>query len=553
MTTTLDSIAEPTRQSTRTLPRTAPGKNDDAARASQFWRTVWRVHFYAGMLVIPFLLMLAVTGTVILYEEPINNATDSHLRQVEPVGSALPLDSQVEAVRLAYPDAAIGGVTPPSSDSRSTMMALATTEGAAREVYVNPYTGEVLGSKIYHDDIPGLARKLHGNLLFGWKVPVLTLAGLTGDGPLTTKVDVGDLMIELMTCWGIVLVVSGLYLWYPRKRSANKALIKPRLAKKGRARWRDLHAAPGVLLAPILLFLILSGLPWSGFWGGNWDHLSNQYGVGASTPVGAPASSLVRAGDLDRFGNPVAWAARDQPVPSSAQPIAGGHDGTHQQHQGHEAGHRGRRGDGRVPPSNTAVAIVEARQRAAALPASLPLEEVAAAARAEGMVPGFSIALPVDGLAEDGSVVYGSYTVTNPFSSTSTERTIYLDQFTGTLLGDRSFDDYSPMAKATAWAIDVHMGTQYGLINRIVLTAACMILVWSVISGLIMWWKRRPHGKAGLPRRPADPSLQRGLIIIAVVLGVVFPLLGASMVAVVLLDRYVIRRIPPLRRAFGMR
>jgi uncharacterized iron-regulated membrane protein len=489
---------------------------------------VWRVHFYAGMFVIPFLVTLAVTGTLILYEEPINHLTDRDLHVVDPgglsPGDRLPLDEQVAAARDAYPDLTVGGVTPPDGADGSTMVSLALDgdgpgEGA-REVYVDPYTGDILGSKRYHDDLPGLARRIHGNLLFGWKVPVPTLGGIV-------PVDAGDLMIELMACWGLVLVATGLYLWWPRKREAGKALFKPRLSKKGRARWRDLHAVPGALLSLVLVFLVLTGLPWSGFWGGNWDHLTNDLGSGTNTPAAAPES-----GDLDRFGNPVAWATRAHPVPASTLG-----DGSHEQHRGHELGHRHR-------------ATTNSSHHAdhTGVPEPLTLDRVARAARQADMAPGYSIALPVD--HHDS---YGSYTITNPFTRTSTERTIYLDQFTGEVLAEREYNDYGSLAKATAWGIDVHMGTQYGLANRIVMTIVCVGVVWSAVSGVAMWWKRRPHGKAGFPRRPPDARLERGLVTIAATLGLLFPLVGVSMVGVVVVDRYVIRRVPVLRRTFGMR
>jgi uncharacterized iron-regulated membrane protein len=508
---------------------------------------VWRIHFYAGMLVIPFLVTLAVTGTLILYEEPFNDRVDRELRLVDASGrrvaDRLPLDRQVAAARKANPDLEVGGVTPPSSLGRATMVALALGDERAREVYVNPFTGEVLGSKTYHEDVPGLARRIHGNLLFGWTVPMPTLAGVMGDGPLTARVDVGDLMVELMASWGIVLVASGLYLWWPRKRATRKALFKPRLSKKGRARWRDLHAVPGALVSVAVVFLIVTGLAWSGFWGGNWNYITEQLNSDRSGPA-APASQGVRVGDLDRFGNPVAWAAADDSVPRSAG-RAGWDDGSHQQHQGHEAGHRGSgaAGPGTAgAPGRDGEGVESARA-----PSPLPLDLVARAADAEGMVPGYSVALP------DNAGEPGSYTVTNPLTSTGTERTIYLDQFTGKTLDERAYANYGLLAKATAWGINVHMGTQYGLANRLVMTAVCLGVVWSAVSGLLLWWKRRPHGKAGFPRRPPDARLQRGLIVIAVTLGIAFPLVGVSMVAVVLADRYVIRRIPLLRRTFGMR
>lgn len=68
-----------------------------------------------------------------------------------------------------------------------------------------------------------------------------------------------------------------------------------------------------------------------------------------------------------------------------------------------------------------------------------------------------------------------------------------------------------------------------------------------------MWNKRRRKGTLGLPRRPADLRIQRVLGITAVVLAVIYPLWGLSLVAVLLIDRFLIRRNKRLKPAFGQR
>ncbi|MGA9230613.1 MAG: PepSY domain-containing protein, partial [Exiguobacterium oxidotolerans] len=40
-------------------------------KASSFYRTVWRWHFYAGIIFAPFLIMLAVTGSIYLFKPQI--------------------------------------------------------------------------------------------------------------------------------------------------------------------------------------------------------------------------------------------------------------------------------------------------------------------------------------------------------------------------------------------------------------------------------------------------------------------------------------------------
>ena len=38
------------------------------------YRTIWRWHFYAGLIVAPFLLILAVTGAIYLFNDELNDA-----------------------------------------------------------------------------------------------------------------------------------------------------------------------------------------------------------------------------------------------------------------------------------------------------------------------------------------------------------------------------------------------------------------------------------------------------------------------------------------------
>ena len=78
-----------------------PGSKKD--RASRFWRAVWRVHFYAGMAVLPFLVILAVTGTTILYKDNINNLFEQDIRFVDPSGEPVSLDDQVAVVDRRVP------------------------------------------------------------------------------------------------------------------------------------------------------------------------------------------------------------------------------------------------------------------------------------------------------------------------------------------------------------------------------------------------------------------------------------------------------------------
>ncbi len=491
------------------------GPDPDAAKRakqSRFWRTMWRFHFYSGIIAVPALLVLAVSGLGILYTDQLNAIDDAGLHRTTVDGTPLPLSEQVAAAKEAYPDLPVGAVTPPRRDGDTTRVDLADGE-ETRQVFVEPASGKVLGSKVAGDDLVGLVNRLHGDFNLGIEIPFPTVAGLVGQSEegVFAATSLGGLIMEIIGCWAVLLAITGLYLWWPRKRETGKALFVPRLSKGGRARWRDLHAIPGVLYAVVLLFLITTGMPWSDFWGPGFGLASDKANSGYNWPD-TPPSPVATIGDLDRFGNRINWAAEDGQVPGS-DPGASG-----------------------------------------AVPAAISVDAVQTIAAEEQMEPGYSISFPANEPGEDGEMAYGSFAVGNPWPDRlHTQRQLFVGQFSGATLLDYSADDYGTMARAAEFGIQGHMGTQYGWFNRLLMTLAAVGVIWSSITAVIMWWKRRPQGKAGIPRRPMDVRLQRGLIVLLVIWGIIYPLAGVSMIIVLAIDKFIIRKVPKLRRTFGMR
>ncbi len=107
---------------------------------------------------------------------------------------------------------------------------------------------------------------------------------------------VGDRLVELAAGWGVMLVVSGVYLWWPRGKS-SAGVLWPRLNSRGRVLWRDLHAVTGFWGAALLLVMLLSGMTWTGFWGKQYAELWNLFpaamwnNVPTVRPAGAQRST----------------------------------------------------------------------------------------------------------------------------------------------------------------------------------------------------------------------------------------------------------------------
>lgn len=76
----------------------------EASRAKSIYFMTWRWHFYAGLFVIPFMLMLSVTGLVMLFDDEIELARYETTLKVVPQEHKAPVSIQLESVKQAYPD-----------------------------------------------------------------------------------------------------------------------------------------------------------------------------------------------------------------------------------------------------------------------------------------------------------------------------------------------------------------------------------------------------------------------------------------------------------------
>lgn len=267
--------------------------------SSALYRAVWRWHFYAGLLVLPFMLLLAVTGALYLLKDEINDALYGHLRLVEArPGATLPASDLLARATAAVPGEAVAYL-PPATSSRSAEVKVATAEGK-RAVFLDPYTGSVLGDTAdggaANSPAMLLVRKLHSLDYFGW---------------------FASRFVELAAGWAMILVVTGFYLWWPRGRARLGGVATVRGAAGGRTTWRDLHAVTGAYAGLVIFFLALTGMPWSGFWGSHYQGIIDQAGLGMPPGYwdGYPASTVPMAEAMDR----TPWVLEQAPMPASAE------------------------------------------------------------------------------------------------------------------------------------------------------------------------------------------------------------------------------------------
>ncbi|WP_432044711.1 PepSY-associated TM helix domain-containing protein [Streptomyces asiaticus] len=234
---------------------------------------VLRLHFYAGVLVAPFLLVAAVTGLLYAGSFQAEKLVYGHELSV-PVGDReLPISQQVAAARKAHPEGEISAVRPSPEDGATTRVLLSGVKGVDPDhtlaVFVDPYTGKVRGA--------------------------LEQYGSSGALPLRTWIDefhrdlhlgqTGRLYSELAASWLWVIALGGVVLWLSRRRKKRtlRAVALPERAATGRKRTMSFHGAAGLWVALGLVFLSATGLTWSTYAGANVEDLRTA--IGQTTPA----------------------------------------------------------------------------------------------------------------------------------------------------------------------------------------------------------------------------------------------------------------------------
>jgi uncharacterized iron-regulated membrane protein len=447
-----------------------------SAPQSALYRAVWRWHFFAGLLVLPFLVMMAVTGGLYLFKDEIDHLAYRRIEDVPVRAQALAPPSRV----IGSVEAATGGrvlqLTAGAAPDRAVRLLVRAPSGKALTVFADPYDGHVTGQTPY-GGVMQLVRKVHSLQKFGFWASCL---------------------IEIAAGWAIVLAGTGLFLWWPRGRGGG--VVSVRGSPAGRLFWRDLHAVTGAFSALVILFLAITGMPWSKVWGDqvqgwvtaadlyepkppakvtpSWQLTADMPGMAHSGHGGAGAVKPERP-----------WALEKAPMPMS-HPVAG--------------------------------------------KPGIGIDRAMAAFDRLGVPRPYSLGLP------DGP--QGAYVADHRPDRVEDSRTVYLDQYSGKVLGDVGFARWGPGAKAIEWGISVHQGQEYGPANRWLMLSGCIAIVLLAVSAATMWWKRRPKGSLGAPPLPSDRRAARILVVTMAVVGVIYPLVGASLVLALVADRLIFDR-----------
>ncbi|WP_126175838.1 PepSY-associated TM helix domain-containing protein [Tsuneonella rigui] len=427
------------------------------SRDDRTYRALWRWHFCAGLFVLPFIMVLSITGSIYLFKPQIDRWEE---RAFVDLGSAnaVSADAQLAAAAARNPGLRFNGYRLPRPEGDAAMIAFAMPNGDERQVFVSPQ-GKVLGALDRNERISETVARIHGTLLLGeW----------------------GDRLVELAASWTIVMILTGLYMWWPRPLRAAGTLW-PRLHLRGRPLLKDLHRVAGFWIAGLVLVMLASGLPWAGAWGSAFK-----------------------------------WAREELHLIDGPQDWTIGVDGGH-------AGHHG--------------AMPMAQPPHPAPAPGIPLAAFVERAAAEHMAFPVTV-IPPHGTGRFGPPTGNVWTAKSDPQNRPLGRQVTFDPVTGGEVGRKGFADQHVIDRIVNTGVAWHEGQLFGWANQLIGVLTALTLIGISLAGVWMWLKRRPQGAWGAPVRTGR-ALPRWTMAAAVALALLLPLFGLSLLLVVAVESLV--------------
>ena len=456
--------------------------------SSRLYQRVWRWHFYAGLMVMPFAIILALSGSVYLFKSQIEGYQQDSINQLARVtsGTALSADQLLAGLLAAYPEGQFKSYTLATPGDVSVEIELQ-LPGGPQIFWLNQFDGSILFKQKESEQLLSFVKDIHGELLAG---------------------NVGSYVVELMASWMIVLIISGWYLWWPQDPQLSwlakwRARLLPAFRQQSaRQRWRNLHGMLGSWLSVMVLILLLSGLPWTQLWGAGFDKVQT-------------------------------WLAMQGPgqefrvtLQSSAPAEAAMHD-EHRAHQSHDDGiavwQRGR---------EQSTTFLQSSASGTAKP-PLSLQQVIE------LQAHLAIVAPV--LIYPPQPNNGVWTVRGMSQNRPLRQTVHFDQWAGDIIMHIRFSDYPLLKRLTSYGIALHEGALFGWLNQLLGVVTALGIVVLCVSGGLMWWRRRPPGKLAAPKKTPNHRLSLGLSLIVLCLALFLPMVALTLIVVAVLDWLAIR------------
>ncbi|OOG72170.1 PepSY domain-containing protein [Flavobacterium sp. A45] len=215
---------------------------------NSFKKLIGQLHLWLGLSSGIIVFIIAITGCLYAFQEEIQNITEEY-RFVEKENKPFLPPSQLEQIaRKELPGKALHAVKYNGGEKSAEAIFFHYEPTYYHIVYINPYTGKVLETANMEE---GFFRFILDGHFYLWLPP-----------------EIGQPVVASFTLIFLTLLLSGLYLWYPRNKNATKQRFRFKWKKD--TKWKrknyDLHNITGFYVLLIALIFAITGLVWGFQW-----------------------------------------------------------------------------------------------------------------------------------------------------------------------------------------------------------------------------------------------------------------------------------------------
>lgn len=221
-----------------------------------FKKIASQLHLWLGVSSGLVVFIVALTGSILVFEEELEPVIYPRFHVVEAPKdqSPLPLDNLRAAVASRYPKQRITRIAIEPHADRTIIFGLVKGKKGkdVLSVAVNPYTAEITDTRRENKSFFHVVLQLHRYLCLE---------------------DTGKAITGVACIMFIVIMITGLVLWWPNRKQTKQRLTIKWGAKFKRLNW-DLHAVFGFYVLPFTFLIALTGLVWSYKWVNNMIYLT---------------------------------------------------------------------------------------------------------------------------------------------------------------------------------------------------------------------------------------------------------------------------------------
>ena len=220
------------------------------------------LHLWLGLSSGLVVFLICITGCIYVFEDELQNFFHKERRYVDVPDNAkkMPLSELIKiAQNTLGREHPVQQIEIPTAGDRSYIIRSEQIRNEKaytyfgeivynRKIYINPYSGEVIKNENTKYEFFSIVLRLHRNLLL--------------------RRSIGSIIIGVSVIIFVIMLISGIILWWPK----NKAALKQRIAFKWKktTKWKrknyDFHNVLGFYSSLILLVIALTGLVWSFDW-----------------------------------------------------------------------------------------------------------------------------------------------------------------------------------------------------------------------------------------------------------------------------------------------